>query len=115
MEKYINDFGKECYRNVKEETPISSELFHEVLPAIGDDVQLALHTNLGSLTVIDRETGYGYGLRDIETGYRDENGDFWLASGGCDVRRSGSATIGEAIAWVKRHANTCNPDRKSDE
>lgn len=105
MEKYINDHGKECYRGVVEDTPMSDLEFHRVLPDFEDDRQYALHTNLGSLTVLNRMTGFGW--RDIETGYRDAEGKFWLASGGYDVRDFASATMGEAIQWVKEHANNC--------
>lgn len=107
MEKYINQHGKECYRNATFESVFSGELFHEV-PRWEDDYQFALHTNLGSLTVLDRMTGFGW--RDIEAGYRDPEGKFWLASGGFDVRDSESKTIGEAIAWVKERANNCIGD-----
>lgn len=64
--------------------------------------------NLGSLTVLDRMTGFGY--RDVETGFRDKDGKFWLASGNYDVRHSGSKTLGDAIEWIKRNANTCVGD-----
>ena len=73
------------------------------------DKQKVLDTNIGSLTVLDRMTGFGNGIRDIETGFRDEKNRFWLASGNIDVRESGSKTIGEAIEWVKSRANTCVP------
>jgi len=58
-----------------------------------------LNTCAGSITVMDRMTGYGY--RDIESGYRDLDGKFWLASGCVDVRESGAATVYEAIAYIK--------------
>ena len=92
------------------ESPFSKELFENVDMgwSMGwpvDDTQIALHTNLGSLTVLDRLTGFGW--RDVETGYRDPNGGFWLASGNQDVTRSDVKTIGEAIEWVKERANTC--------
>lgn len=115
MEKYINDHKKECWRDVSPESEFSAEMFHEVPDQIESDVQFALHTNLGSLTVLDRMTGYGYGIRDTETGFRDKKGNFWLASGGVDVRDSECKTIGEAIAWIKARANTCNPDEKRRE
>ena len=120
IEKYINKVGKECYRNITEETLFSPEMFHVVGSREYDewedrDFQVALHTNIGSLTVLDRMTGFGNGLRDTETGYRDIEGNFWLASGNKDVRESGAKTIGEAIAWVKKNANTCDSDREEDE
>ena len=70
------------------------------------DTQLAFHSNLGSITVLDRMTGFSFG-RDIETGFRDPEGKFWLASGGVNVIESGCETIGEAIEWIKKRANNC--------
>ncbi len=105
MDKYINSYGKPCYKGVTPDTRLVDLVFHTPEYVCEGHSQVALHTNLGSLTVVDKMTGYGY--RDVETGYRDINGKFWLASGGCDVRHSGADTIGEAIAWVKINANTC--------
>lgn len=112
MDKYTNECGKECFRNVTPDDEFGKELFHRIPDRDGytsydNDKQWALHTNLGSLTVLDRMTGFGY--RDVESGYRDPLGNFWLASGDIDVRYSGERTIGEAIEWVKRKANTCIP------
>ena len=107
MKSYINEYGKKVFKGATLDTPFNSELFHEV-PAFETDTQVALHTNLGSLTVVDRLTGYAGYVRDIETGYQcKETGLFWLASGGFDVRKSEAKTLGEAIAWVKEHANSC--------
>ncbi|MCK5019633.1 MAG: hypothetical protein KAS32_21420, partial [Candidatus Peribacteraceae bacterium] len=92
MEKYTNEIGKECFKGVELNSPFNSELFHEVADMPEGDVQFALHTNLGSLTVLDRMTGYGYGIRDTETGFRDNDGNFWLASSSVDVRRSRAKT-----------------------
>jgi hypothetical protein len=103
MERQQNNLGV-FYTGATHETPFSDGDFVEV-HAIDGDQQFALHTNIGSLTVLDRLTGFGW--RDIETGFRDKNGKFWLASGGFDVRQSGCKTIGEAIQWVKDRANTC--------
>lgn len=105
MGKYINDHGKECYKGVTADTEMSALEFHRVLPSSKDDVQYALHTNLGTLTVLDRMTGLGY--RDTETGFRAPDGLFWLASGNYDVRESRLGTISDAIEWVKKHANNC--------
>ena len=110
MEKYINEHGKECFRGVNESSTFLPDLFHKTDFKFEDDESFALHTNLGSLTVVDRMTGYENGIRDIESGFRSPDGEFWLASGNCDVRESGSATIREAIDWVKERANTCVPD-----
>ena len=88
------------------DSPFSKEMFEEVDMRCPDgDKQIALHTNLGSFTVLVRLTGYGW--VDIETGYRDPNGEFWLASGNQDVTKSTAKTIGEAIEQVKERANTC--------
>lgn len=105
MEKYINDHGKECYRGVEENTLFADLEFHLVPNDFGDNVQYALYTNLGSLTVLDRMTGFGY--RDTETGFRSPAGLFWLASGDYDVRESKSETIGDAIKWIKIRSNNC--------
>lgn len=105
MKKYINKYGKECYKGVRLTDKFNDELFHKVEDSFEDDIQVALHTNHGSITVLDRMTGFGW--RDIETGYRDPKGNFWLASGNLDIRKFDIKTIGEAIAWIKQHANTC--------
>lgn len=106
MKTYLNAKGIQCYTDVAPEDLLSPELFHEV-PKWEDDDQWAFHSNLGSLTVLDRLTGFGW--RDTETGYRAPNGDFWLASGGFDVRESGAKTVQQAIDWVKSKANNCIP------
>ena len=112
MEKYTNEFGKECWRGVTLETPLSEDLFHEPPRVLPEDRQLAFHSNLGSLTILNRLTGFGW--RDVETGYRDNDGNFWLASGGHDIRREGIETVGDAIAYVKKYANTCNPSLEGE-
>jgi hypothetical protein len=63
---------------------------------------LVRHVDIGSLTVLDRMTGFGF--RDTETGFRAPDGAWWLASGDHDVRLSGALTLGEAIEWVKRNS-----------
>ena len=105
MEKYKHEKGQWIYKDVKPEDEFNDDLFTESKNNGHDDYQVYFHSNLGSLTVLDRMTGYG--IRDTETGYRDTEGKFWLASCGQDVRNSGSKTIGEAIDWVKLNANTC--------
>ncbi len=105
MEKYVNEHGKECFKGVTKDTPFDVECFHKPEWQEKDGENFAFHSELGSLTVVDRITGFGW--RDIESGYRDENGKFWLASGRIDVRYSGCATVGDAIQWVKDRANTC--------
>ena len=108
IEKYINEYEKPCYKGVSNDTKLSELEFYNVPPVLPEDLQVALHTNIGSLTVLDRLTGFGW--RDTETGYRDTDGNFWLASGNFDVRYCGKETIGEAIQWVKDNANTCIPE-----
>ncbi len=107
MEKYINEHNKECYKNVELKSEFHKELFHQVEMQDTEAMQFALHTNLGSITVLDRMTGFGW--RDIETGFRDKDGLFWLASGNIDVRYAGVETIGEAIEFIKKNANTVIP------
>lgn len=89
------------------DTLFYADKFKAVDMGESSDAQWAWYTNLGSLTVLDRTTGYGNGMRDIETGYRDLDGKFWLASGHVDVRGSGKTTWNEAVQWVKDNANTC--------
>lgn len=106
MEKTIKEHGKEVWVGCAPESAFTPDMFYEVdMSKCEEDQQFALHTNLGSLTVLDRMTGFG--CRDIETGYRAKDGKFWLASGGFDVRESGAETLGDAIEWVKKKANNC--------
>lgn len=87
--------------------------------------QVACHVlGLGSLTVLDRMTGFGW--RDTETGFRDWMGTkvyqwkegepvriearFWLASGMFDIRDhipEEGIMYSEAVAIVKANANNC--------
>lgn len=105
MKKYINDSGSECFKGVSGDSAFDKNLFYLVPDQYNSsksDVQYAFHTNLGSLTVLDRMTGFG--VRDTETGFRDNDGKCWLATGGRDVRKSGSVSINDAISWVKSNA-----------
>ncbi len=108
MKAYINESGKPCFKDATPDTEFSGDLFHVPKNSFEDDKSFALHTNLGSLTVVDRMTGFGW--RDTESGFRDPNGNFWLASGNYDVRYSGCVKLGDAIEWVKARANTCIPE-----
>jgi len=107
IEKITDEHGIERYIGVTSDSPFERKYFHDVeTPCDYDkDYLIALHTNLGSITVLDRMTGFGY--RDIETGYTDTDKRFWLASGGYDVTTSGVKTIGEAIEWIKENSNNC--------
>ena len=112
IEKYTNDSGRECYRGVTRDTPFTAGMFHnpDWQPEGGE--QWALHTNLGSLTVVDRVTGFGW--RDVESGYRNKEGLFWLASGHVNVMYSKAGTVGEAIDYVIAMSNACRPDPGDD-
>jgi hypothetical protein len=118
MDKYTNEKGSEYYFGTKQDSPFSADLFHTIehkgLDEYDDqNQQWALHTNIGSLTVVDRMTGFGF--RDTETGFRDPDGGFWLATGQKDVRRSGARTVGEAIQWVKDRADIRNDLARASE
>jgi hypothetical protein len=63
------------------------------------------------ITVLDRMTGFGF--RDIETGYKDKNKKFWLASGDFDIRRFGELSISKAIDKIKENANVCIPESET--
>lgn len=96
---------KEIWCGVKNETMFHALSFYKVQYKFEDDVQFALHTNLGSITVLDRMTGFGF--RDVETGFRDTDGKFWLASGNFDVRYMECSTFEDAMHCIKQNANNC--------
>lgn len=79
--------------------------FAEVPMALQENRQYAHHAKWGSITVLDRMTGYGY--RDVETGFRDPDGRFWLAAGNFSIRMFPELTIKEAISKIKENANVC--------
>lgn len=112
MQKRINEWGKEVWDGIELDTPFSEDFFHEVTKYNNDEnYQLAFHSNLGSITVLERTTGYGW--KDNETGYRDPLGNFWLASGHRNVisamKNKENPTVDDAIQYVKKYANTCIP------
>ena len=72
-----------------------------------DSSKKAHHAPWGSITVLDRMTGFGW--RDVETGFRDPGGLFWLASGDFDITDFPDLSISEAIELIKENANTCIP------
>lgn len=110
IEKYINEYKKECYLGIELTTPFNKDFFHDINLNYENDIQFAFHSELGIITVLDRMTGFGNGIRDIETGYRDKNNNFWLASGNFDVRHQDCKTFGDAIELIKLCANTCIPE-----
>jgi hypothetical protein len=71
----------------------------------GDNTLYVVHTDLGRITVLDRITGWGGGLRGIETGYKDKDGRFWLALDRFDIRRFPNLTLDKAIELIKKEAN----------
>jgi hypothetical protein len=87
------------------EMKIKDLVFKEISMSSPDNSQFAHHGKFGSITVLDRMTGFGW--RDIETGFRDPVGNFWLASGGFCIRDFPELTVSEAIAKIKENANTC--------
>lgn len=83
----------------------------------GDRAWHLIFPGVGRISILDRETGFsdwsGFSnRRDTETGFKNEDGKFWLASGDFDIRREGEGmTYAEAIDHIKAHANTCIPER----
>ena len=71
----------------------------------GEDIYYFVYTDFGRISVLDRLTGFGW--RDIETGFTDNDDKFWLASGDFDIRRNSEMEIPEAIELIKKSANTC--------
>jgi len=94
--------GRQFWVDATVNTHFDPALFEPIPDQFGTDRQWALHTDIGSLTVLDRMNGFGF--RETETGFRAPDGAWWLASGNHDVRLSGALTLGEAIEWVKRNS-----------
>jgi hypothetical protein len=115
MQLTKNKAGKDYWVGVDVDSLITEEKFHKVnigpslLDGIADsdDVQFAFHCDLGSITVLYRLTGYGFGIRDTETGFRDVDGKFWLASGMFDVRDHMPMKFSDAVKMIKKNANNC--------
>jgi hypothetical protein len=110
MIKHINDKGKPSFTEVTPDDVLTRDLFYypvyQGCDDEPDDWNTAFHCNLGSLTVVDRMTGFGF--RDVESGYRDPAGAFWLASGGYNVMKECEGkSIAGAIHWIKENANAC--------
>lgn len=110
--RIISNQGKAHWEGITDGTLITGAHFEQVeSPRPENNQQVAFHTNLGSLTVLRRLTGFGWW--DTETGFRDPHGNFWLASGGMDVRRIAPASFGAMVEWVKDNANTCAPTKNN--
>jgi hypothetical protein len=71
-----------------------------------DTINFAV-TEFGVISVLDRMTGWGGGVRDVETGFSDLAKKFWLASGNFDIRHYKNESIEDAIDLIKQNANTC--------
>jgi len=111
MKKCIKDNGREIWEEVELTDSFDQSMFYEVdMSTLPDDYQFALHTNLGSITVLDRLTGFSGYVRDVETGFRDPEGNFWLASGNFDVRSHTPKVFEDATILIKKNANTCVPN-----
>lgn len=84
---------------------ISELEFETKLEGFSNSIYTA-QTELGTITVMDRLTGWGNGnIRDTETGFHDKNGSFWLTSGMFDIRDYPDATIEDAVKKIKAGAN----------
>ena len=73
----------------------------------GEDILFRAYTKTGTFTVLNRLTGFGNNNRDIESGYRDNKGKFWLVSGMFDIRELPELAEEEAANRIKLQANTC--------
>jgi len=63
--------------------------------------------DIGTFTVLSRLTGWCEGrYYCTETGFRDTNGKFWLATS-FDIRNFPDDTIEEAVKRIKASANAC--------
>jgi len=90
-------------------TTIKELNWTQELMCAGEDTLHRVHIpEVGRFTVLDRMTGFGF--RDVETGFKNTEGKFWLASGQKDIRDYPDFSIDEAIEWVKRYANNCIGD-----
>lgn len=89
-------------------TKTVSELEFEEFNVHESNTLHAVYVNGGErITVLDRETGWGGGIRDTETGFTDAEGKFWLVTGMFDIRDFPEMTVPEAIQHIKDNANTC--------
>lgn len=63
---------------------------------------------IGTISILDRMTGFSFYGRDIETGFKDINGTFWLASfQRFDIRDYPDMNVIKAIHEIKKRSNTC--------
>lgn len=112
MKPFINEYGESGYDEVNNETEFHPDLFQKDEKQDTNNEYYDLHTNLGSLTVVDRLIDPDLNIRDTTSGFWCPKGNFWLASGMMDVRLSGAKTIVDAINWIKKNANTCKPSKR---
>lgn len=79
--------------------------FDKSIPVEGNILYTADITT-GRITVLDRLTGFGDGdIRDIESGFTDRIGGFWLVSGGFDIRTHKDLSVEDAVSLIKESAN----------
>jgi hypothetical protein len=76
---------------------------------VGRSATVIMKTQYGvklvNISILDRMTGFGH--RDVETGFRDVDNAFWLASGEFDIRWFPDLTVKDAIAKIKHESNNC--------
>ena len=89
---------------------LSEVEFKKITYDYSKDTQWAAHLDCGSITVLHRLTGFIGEVWDTETGFRDPEGKFWLASCDFDIRKFDDLTVREAITKIKEYANTCTGD-----
>lgn len=103
----------------KSEPTLSAEDFILRHRMEGEQTLYSYHAgHLGTISILERRTGYSGGWWDTETGFMDDYASnrraykhFWLASGHIDIREwlenRGPMTWSECVAYVKINANTC--------
>jgi len=67
-------------------------------------------TDLGKITVLDKEAGLIIEGKEIETSYKDKQDNFWLAPPPFDIRDFPELTIAEAVEKIKTRANAWDKD-----
>jgi len=64
--------------------------------------------SIGTISVVNRMTGFSEYGRDTETGFTDIDGAFWLVSyQHFDIREYADMPIVKAIQLIKKRSNTC--------
>lgn len=103
-----NELGLETIKNTAPVARVGDLVWSESPMSMGEDFLFtAWLGGLSRLTVLDRQTGFMDRRRDVETGFADVGGRFWLASGMQDIREFPDLTPEQAVEWVKERANNC--------